>query len=127
MRFIASTLVAIGMCATVFQPAAAVNPGNNSLHINATDNFEVAVLKEFGQDVFNGLASDSCNVWNCLGEVATLTPCLLKCVIEGSVTCVIGCVGATNVRPMLISPHHTTPPPLPLPHFHFKFCLLHSD
>ncbi|KAL4264135.1 hypothetical protein AB1N83_006077 [Pleurotus pulmonarius] len=62
MRFISSALVAVGMCATVFKPTVAVNPGNNSLHINATDNFEVAILKEFGQDVFDGLASQSCNL-----------------------------------------------------------------
>lgn len=50
MRFLTSALVAVGMCATVFKPVVAVNgtvnPGNNSLHINATDNFEVAILKE---------------------------------------------------------------------------------
>lgn len=46
MRFIASILAAAAACAIVFKPAVAVNPGNNSLHINVTDAFEAAILKE---------------------------------------------------------------------------------
>ncbi|KAG9227870.1 hypothetical protein PLEOSDRAFT_160772 [Pleurotus ostreatus PC15] len=147
MRSIPSVLVAAAACAIVFQPAGAVNPGNDALHINVTDAFEAAILKEctcpsrnpgmlshfasrrlltsyclltaaccvlglrirghgygyiylppppfhlppppatfhrpVGQDIFDGLATQSCNVLRCFGVVTHLAPCLAKCLALG--------------------------------------------
>ncbi|KAL4264123.1 hypothetical protein AB1N83_006080 [Pleurotus pulmonarius] len=102
MRFFTSILVAVAACATVLTPAVAVNPGNNSLHINVTDAFEAAILKEFGQDVFDGLAVESCNVRRCFGVVTHNIACLTKCAFtDPTPTCVYNCLGTTNICPCI--------------------------
>ncbi|KAF9495883.1 hypothetical protein BDN71DRAFT_1506229 [Pleurotus eryngii] len=97
MRFVSVLLAA---CA-VFSTTAAVNPGNNALNMGVSDNFELAIQKEYGPVVFDGLAKGGCDGWGCFGTVASAAVCLGKCVVIGSVTCVLDCIPTSELCPCI--------------------------
>ncbi|KAF7441397.1 hypothetical protein PC9H_001747 [Pleurotus ostreatus] len=99
MRF-SSAFVLVATMFTL-KNIAAVDPGNNALNMDVSDDFEHAIHKEYGPVVFDGLAKSGCSGWKCLKTVGKTSACLMKCVITGNPLCVVGCIPTSELCPCI--------------------------
>ncbi|KAJ8507402.1 hypothetical protein ONZ45_g6015 [Pleurotus djamor] len=90
-----TALTAIGFITSI-HGVHAVTPGNNALNEGLPDEIEQKLFEKVGQEVFDGLASETCKINKCILSVPTF-PCIQKCVEDGEPSRLSSCLSTARL------------------------------